>query len=276
MNTFEVTFLGTNGSCAYNSGKRTKYGTNSNCVAVRAGNETLIFDSGTGICGFNELADYQRDHVHILYSHYHADHVSGLLFLPDFFNLAKKFSFYGTDCEKSEFGGGTVRETLNAFLQPPLSPVGFSVFSAALEFNQIKAGDVINISDEVVVSTCNLSHPGGAIAYRVEYDGKAFCYCVDVELANHKSVDDKLREITKDADLLVMDSFFDDGKVIPDWGHSSWQECTNWAKLVSAKRLALYHHNFRWTDEQLDKIETRAKEQFTGAFSAGDFMKVVL
>ena len=54
-NTFEVTFWGTNGSCAFNGGNRVKYGTNTLCLAVKAGNETLIFDAGSGICGFGGL-----------------------------------------------------------------------------------------------------------------------------------------------------------------------------------------------------------------------------
>ncbi|MCL1832769.1 MAG: MBL fold metallo-hydrolase [Oscillospiraceae bacterium] len=259
---FEVTFLGVSGSCAHNNGNRAKYGTNSLCVAVEAGGETLIFDAGTGICG----AQSPNKHTHIFFTHYHTDHISGLLFYPELFNPQKRFSFYGF---------GDVRATIDKFLSPPLHPVGLNVFGAELDFINTISGNTITISDKVSVKTCDLSHPGGAIGYRVEYDGKSFCYCVDCELANHQD-DEKLLEFTQGADLLVLDSFFDDGRVIPGWGHSSWRECAEWAKRVEAKQLALFHHSFKWTDDEIEVMEAKAKEVFPCSFAASDFMQVKL
>jgi len=262
LSNFEVTFLGTSGSCAYNNGKRTKYGTNSICVAVKTGCETLIFDTGTGICGF----EFDSPKAHILYSHYHADHISGLLFFSEFFNPKKQINIYGEN---------DVKSVVDSFLSPPLHPVGLNAFNADLKFNTISADDVIAVSDEITVKTCKLSHPGGSVGYRVEYDGKSFCYCTDSELALHQN-DEKLLEFIRGADLLVLDSFFDDRKVIEGWGHSSWRECAEWAKRAEAKRLALFHHNFKWTDFEINEMERKAKEVFAGTFAATDFMKVEL
>lgn len=259
---FKVTFLGTNGSCAYNNGNRAKYGTNSLCVAVNAGDETIIFDTGTGFCG----VDSSNKHTHIFYSHYHADHISGLLFYSDFFNTEKQFSFYGL---------GDVHSTVDNFLSPPLHPVGLNVFRADLNFHTMCAGDIIIVSDSVTVKTCELSHPGGAVGYRVDYNGKSFCYCADCELANHKN-DNKLIEFTRGVDLLVLDSFFDDGKVIAGWGHSSWKECAEWAKSVNVKQLALFHHDFNRTDGEIAIMEEKAKEIFPNTFASADFMRIEL
>jgi len=144
-----------------------------------------------------------------------------------------------------------------------------------LNFNTITAGDEIAVSDSVKVRTCAMSHPNGGVGYRVEYGGKAFCYCCDVELAHHQN-DTKLVEFCTDADLLVLDSSFDDGKVIEGWGHSSWRECADWAKRVNAKSLALFHHNFRWSDNEIEAMQSKAQEVFAQTFAAGDFMKVEL
>ncbi|MCL1823664.1 MAG: MBL fold metallo-hydrolase [Oscillospiraceae bacterium] len=268
MTDFEVIFLGTNGSCAYNNGKRIKYGTNTLCVAVKAGNETLIFDSGSGICGFNQFEEYQNTHLNLFFSHYHVDHLSGLLFFPELFNEKVNINIYG-----SESNGRGVNDVINNFLSAPLYPVGIDAFKAKLNFNTIKGGDMITLSDNIIVKMHSLSHPDNSLGYRVEYDGKSFCYCTDIELAEHKN-DRNLKEFMRGADLLVLDSHFDDGKVIKGWGHSSWIECAEWAEACEAERMALFHYGFMLNDDDIDEMEKKAKKIFTKTFAARDGSRV--
>lgn len=268
--TMEVVFLGSTGSIAYNNASRVKYGTNSICVALKAGGESLIFDAGSGICGFNSLADFQSERSHIFLSHYHTDHVCGLLFFPQFFNKQKKFNVYGPSD-----GENDCRSVIDRFLSPPFHPVGLNAFGAEMSFHTINAGDIIPLSDSVTVRTHGLSHPGGSLGYRVEYAGKSFCYCTDVELQDHQS-DRGLLEFIRGADLLALDGFFDEGKVLSGWGHSSWQECAEWAKHADAKKLALFHHSFSYSDTEIDAMEEKARFIFADAFAAADFMRVRL
>jgi phosphoribosyl 1,2-cyclic phosphodiesterase len=267
---FEVAFLGATGSCSYNNGNRTRIGANSICVAVRCGGETLIFDCGSGIGGFGGLAEFQSDHAHLFFSHYHTDHVCGLLFFPAFFDKQKKFDIYGPRCGESD-----CREIIDSYLSPPLHPVGLREFGAEMRFHTVEEGDILRVSDSVTVRTYGLSHPGGAIGYRVECGDKSFCYCTDIELANHKG-DDSLLTFMRNSDLLVIDSFFDDGKVIPGWGHSSWRECAAWAKRAEVKQLALFHHSFAYTDADIAAMAEKAREIFPSTIAAADFMRVRL
>jgi phosphoribosyl 1,2-cyclic phosphodiesterase len=269
-NSFEVTFLGTNGSSNYNSGKRAKYGTNTLCIAVMAGEEVLIFDSGSGICGFDKLQDYQKEHIRLFYSHYHVDHFSGLLFFKQMFNQDKKFDLYGGSHGEKDF-----LTIVDMFLSPPLHPVGRNSLAAKLDFHEIGPDETIPVSKDVTVKTLKLSHPGGVLGYRAEYGGKAFCYCTDVELANHQN-DAALLAFTQGADLLVLDSFFNDENVIPGWGHSSFKECAEWANYARVKKLALYHYGFTLTDTDIDTMEKKAQEIFPNTFAAADRMKVEL
>lgn len=265
-NIFEVTFLGTNGSCAYNNGKRTKYGSNTLSVALKAGENTIIFDAGTGICKLRELPQYYNNKKHLFLTHYHMDHIDGLLF----FN-----SMFDPDIDITIYGSGDVQSTLHQLISPPLCPVGTEVFSASLDYKTISLGQQITLPGDVVVKTCNLSHPGGALGCRVEYSGKSFCYCVDVELSNHDS-DNALKEFFKDVDLLVLDASFADGTVIPGWGHSSPAECTTWAKEANVGQLALYHYNYTMTDEEIVRMEEGAKKLFPNTFAAYDGMSINL
>ena len=267
-NAFEVTFLGTNGSCSFNNGNRAKYGTNTLCIAVKAGAETLIFDAGSGLCGFAGLRDYQQDHIRLFLSHYHIDHVNGLLFFSSFFYPSRKIDLYGIGNGASDF-----LSTVNGYLSPPLHPVGLAEFKASLQFFPVSSGAVFPLSDGVTVRCHALSHPGGSIGYRVEYGGKSLCYCTDIEFADHQN-DRDLEAFTRDTDLLIVDSFFDDGKSIPTWGHSSPNECAEWAKRVNAKKLALFHYGFTATDADIDALEEKARKVFPQTFASADYMRV--
>ncbi len=266
---FEVTFLGTNGSCAYNAGNRQKYGTNTLCVAVKAGSETIIFDAGSGICGFRELADYQNERAHVFFSHHHIDHFSGLLFFAQLFDKQKQFDFYGSGSGEKDFRG-----VVDGYLCAPLSPIGIEGFTAKIEFHTLTAGQTVALESGVIVRTHLLAHPGGSIGYRVEYGGKAFCYCTDIELASHQN-DAVFLEFTRSAELLVLDAFFPDA-VIPGWGHSNWRECAEWANRVGVKKLALFHYGFALSDSDIDALEAKAKSVFSGAFASADRMRVIL
>lgn len=266
MSIFEVNFLGTNGSCAYNCGDRVKYGTNTLCVVVRAGDEVIILDAGTGICGLSDIESYNNLDKHLFMTHYHMDHIDGLLFYSDLFNPDAKINIYGR---------GDVEAALNSLISPPLCPVGPEVFNANITYQSIDKNLRLILPGNVIIKTYELSHPGGALGCRVEYDGKVLCYCVDVELSNHKD-DKKLAEFFQDVDLLILDASFADGKVIPGWGHSSPSECAEWAAKAGVGQLALYHFNYKMTDEDIANMEKGAKKIFPNTFAAADGTSIKL
>ena len=270
METFKINFLGTNGSCAYNNGKRKKYGSNTMCIAVAAGDDILVIDSGSGINGLSGLESCRSPKINLLFSHYHVDHIEGLLFCKELFDPQKEVVIYGCDS-----GGYDVRGILENYLSPPISPAGFKEFKALIDFKTIKGGDTVNFSGGAKISACSVSHPGGALGYRVEYNNKSFCACCDVELGNHTD-DTDLLEFISGADLLVFDSFFDDDKIIPGWGHSSWRESAELAKKAGVKRLALLHYSPSATDDEIDDIQKKARAVFPGAITVADHMTIDL
>jgi phosphoribosyl 1,2-cyclic phosphodiesterase len=267
---FAITFLGTNGSCGYNNGKRAKYGTSTSCVAVRAGGHTLVFDAGTGICGLGGLSGYQNDEIHIFITHYHSDHIRGLLFWDMFFNPGQKIRITG---KRSQSGG--VRETLDKYLVSPYYPAGLADARAELTFADALAGEVFSLSGGVTVRTVRLSHPGGGLGYRVDCDGKSLCYLSDVGLDDHEDDGDLLAFVHK-TDLLVTDSFFGLGPCIPGWGHSSVRECVRLARQGEAGRLALFHYKHTYTDDDITEIENAARAEFPNAFAPWDGLRVEL
>jgi len=265
-NTFEVAFLGTNGSCAYNNGTRNRYGTNTLCVAVKAGETTLIFDAGSGICGFNELSDFQSRKTHLFFSHYHVDHMNGLLFWNALFNSEKEIEIYGMD---------NVHSVIKNIFHEPYQPVRVEDFRAELNFNSLKCGNKIIISNDVTVKCKSLIHPNGCLGYRVEFGGKSICYMTDIELAEYENLDEPA-EFVKNTNLLIIDCAYQDGKSIKGFGHSTPSECARLAVSANIKQLALYHYGFRETDETIDTLVESAKKIFPNSIGSYDGLRITI
>ena len=267
--TLEVVFLGTNGSCSYNNGKRDKYGVNTSCVAVCAEGITIVFDAGSGICGLNGNDSLQNGELHLFFSHYHVDHICGLLFWGTMFNPAKEINIYGP---------GEVRAAIDGFYKSPYQPVGLDAFRAKLNFRNFdESGGKLKLGEGsgVSVTAIPVSHPDGCLAYRVDYKGKSVCYIPDIELVEHKS-DDVLAAFVKECDLLIIDSSFEDGKCIKGWGHSSPRESIELAIRAGVKKLALFHYEYSSTDERIDTMEKSAQALFANTFASADGLTYIV
>lgn len=266
-NTFAIHFLGTNGSCAYNNGQRNYYGTNTPCVAVKVNETALIFDAGSGICGLKKLSAFQNKNKLLFLSHYHIDHISGLLFWDALFDSGNEINIYGIN---------DVRASLNDFLSTPLNPVGLDAFCAKLNFINIKDGKKIKIEDTATIkSMVYLSHPGGCAGYRVDYCDKSVCYLTDIELGEHEQ-DGKLTEFINGTDLLIADTGFANGKSIKGWGHSTPNECAELAKRTGVKKLALFHYGHTASDDDIRMLEKEAQAVFSESFASSDGLKIII
>jgi phosphoribosyl 1,2-cyclic phosphodiesterase len=239
---------------------------NTLCVGVRAGANTIIFDAGSGICGLKALPNFKNTRYNLFFSHYHVDHIHGLLFWDVLFDPNCSIDVYG---QKTKLGG--VLETCDRFLNEPYQPAGLNEACAKVSFADIRDGSETVLQDGVSVISVGLSHPGGCLGHCIRYNGKSVCYISDVGLSGHKD-GDPLFEAAKGADLLIMDSFFGNRECIPDWGHSSASDCARFAKKAGAKQLALYHYDYNLSDEEIAATEETAKAIFADSFAPADGM----
>ncbi len=238
---FELYFLGTTGSCALMD--MSKKSSNTLSILIKAGEQNFIFDAGTGICNLKPDMLSNKE-VKLLLSHYHVDHIEGILFWDLIFNPEYKIDVYG-HC----FEGSSVKEILNSYFKPPFYPVGMESFKAELRFFDILNPLVINFGSDVSVSTICLSHPNGCTGYRINYCGKSICYLTDVELILQKDIE-SLYDFSRGADIIILDTFFNDEKYMEGWGHSSWRQAAEFTRNVNGGTLITYHHNFRMSDEE--------------------------
>lgn len=264
-----IRFWGVRGSIASPGAHTVRTGGNTPCVEVRCGERTIVLDAGTGLRSLGErmLAE-GRTEATVLLSHLHWDHIQGLpFFLPAWLG-GHRLTFAGMP---------GLREALDAQMQPPCFPVRLSDMSAALEFCEI---DALRLGD-VTVRAAKLNHPGGVLGYRIEHAGTSVVYATDTE--HYSCPDPHLVALAKDADVLIYDAMYTEaeyaGRVGPSkvgWGHSTWEAGVAVADAANVGRLVLFHHDPQRSDDAIDALEREAATRRPGTVAAREGAELVL
>ena len=124
----KVKFWGVRGSHPTPGAGTVKFGGNTACVEVRAGNKTLILDAGTGIIPLGRdltrrfAAQKRPLEAILLFSHLHHDHTQGFPFFAP---------AYMPNARLNIFGPGMSPEILEKVLENNQSPTTFPVGLAA-------------------------------------------------------------------------------------------------------------------------------------------------
>lgn len=263
---FSVKFWGVRGTfpCAYAS--HLTYGGNTSCLEVTAGGSTLILDAGTGLRALGKRL--MRDRIMratLLLSHAHWDHIAGFPFFeagycPGFEMNVMARELTGCEC---------VGEVFTHCMEKPLFPVPLKTMQAKIGFEKVQAGDQLDLAPGLVVKTGELNHPGGAIGYRIEYGGRAFCYITDTEHVEGE-LDQNILRLIDGADLVVYDATYTDEEYASrrGWGHSTWREGVKLMEAAGARNLCLFHHDPDHDDAAMAAIEREAQHAFPAAFAA--------
>lgn len=263
---FKVKFWGVRGTfpCAYPS--HLGYGGNTSCVEVTVGDRTLILDAGTGLRGLGKhlLRDNIR-HASLLLSHAHWDHINGFPFFEAGYRPDFSLDIFARDLT----GCNCIGEVLTSCMEKPLFPVPLTTMRARLGFQNLHAGDQIDLAPGLVIKTGELNHPGGAVGYRIEYGGKVFCYVTDTEHVAGQ-LDQNILRLIDGADIVAYDSSYteDEYATRVGWGHSTWNEGVKLAREAGVKQFCLFHHDPDHDDTVMAGIEREAQRAFPGAFAA--------
>ncbi|WP_397420119.1 MBL fold metallo-hydrolase, partial [Phenylobacterium sp.] len=105
-------------------------------------------------------------------------------------------------------------------------------------------------------------HSHDSYGYRFERNGRAVIYSTDSE---HK-VDNMDSEAVFEAffaaaDLVICDTMYSLGDTVSlkqDWGHSSNVVAVDLCHAARAKRLALFHHEPTYTDEDIQRMHAES------------------
>ncbi|MCI0412494.1 MBL fold metallo-hydrolase [bacterium] len=305
-NKFTVRFRGVRGSHPSPGSGTVRYGGNTSCVEVRAGNHLILLDAGTGIVSLgNEMmknhlpskSERQLTTMTILFSHTHHDHTQGFAFFKPAYLPTTTCYLYGPRLRDVELEEGLATAMLS-----PYFPVALSELSSVLNIRSLHETEIILLEDscsepkvfnyyrdnhsQVPFQVCvrvmhSLAHPnGGVFVYRIEMDGKSLVYATDTE--GYSGGDQKLIRFAKGADLLIHDSQYmtDDyvhgDMVVQGYGHSTVDMAAEVAAQAGAKRLALFHYDPLYDDSIIERMEMKAQEIFKDSIASHEGLEIEL
>ncbi|MDP6357412.1 MAG: MBL fold metallo-hydrolase [Planctomycetota bacterium] len=269
----KVKFWGVRGSIPSPGQGTVRYGGNTACVEVFCGDTLIILDAGSGIrmLGNDLLRRYQSPiQADILMSHFHWDHIQGFPFFVPAYIPGNRFTIHG--CE------GMIQPLEMIFkgqMVPDYFPISFQEMPSEKSFSKITEGD-FEIKD-VKISTLYLNHPGIALGYRLEHEGKVFCFISDNEPHSYSEgngaganlleeirngevklgpMDEALIEFIQGAHLLVHDSQYSVEEYVAKigWGHSFFQFAIEIGVRANVQRLLLFHHDPMRDDDMVDRM----------------------
>lgn len=274
---FKVIFRGVRGSIPMATPKHMGFGGNTTCVEVRCGYRTLIFDMGTGCYALGKqlMQEPGSQDIDVFLSHTHLDHIMGFPFFRPLYRKGARLRLWAGHLASD----AALRGVFETLLHPPIFPLRLSDLKASLSFHTFSPGDTVAAShlaaEGITVKTHALNHPDGATAYRVNYQGRSFCFVTDVEHPA-EGPDEGLIDFVKDADVLTHDSTYDAEsiKTHRGWGHSAWEDALHVAERGNVKLFFPFHHDPDATDDQLERRSRRLQSLKPGSTFAYEGLEV--
>jgi phosphoribosyl 1,2-cyclic phosphodiesterase len=260
----EVRFWGVRGSVPTPGPATASVGGNTSCVEVRAGDEIIILDAGTGLRRLGDHLLAQRDEIRasILFSHVHWDHIQGLPFFAPLFQPTTELALYGAPDRED------LEDALTRQMTAPNFPVPFGALPSSLSFHGVRGDASFSIGPARITPRL-LNHPGGVYAYRIEVGARALVYATDTEHYPDR-LDDALVELSRGADMLIYDAMYtpDEYPRRIGWGHSTWVEAVKVARAAKVDTLVLFHHDPASDDARIAAIEREAAAALPGTLAA--------
>jgi phosphoribosyl 1,2-cyclic phosphodiesterase len=291
----KVKFWGVRGSYPAPGAGTVKYGGNTACVEIQAGERTIILDAGTGIIPLGRvLARTKRSEIMLLFSHLHHDHTQGFpFFVPA----------YQANVQLHIFGPGGTPETLSRVLEHNQSsetfPVSLRDMASSKDIQSVRESQIIlwdeagvrvaesipGVGNDAVVIRIHKSyaHPGGVYSYRITWRGKSVMYATDTE--GYVGTDRRLAQSAKNADVLIHDAQYLEAHYrgqlagfpsTQGYGHSTVMMACEVAAASQVGQLVLFHHDPSYSDAVIAGMEATAKAQFNATRAAYEGFEIDL
>jgi phosphoribosyl 1,2-cyclic phosphodiesterase len=298
---FVVRFRGVRGNYAVPGTTTLRYGGNTSCVEVWAGERLIILDAGTGVVSLgDDLSAWHRKVKRpivatIFFSHTHHDHTQGFpFFAPAYIGTSTLYMFGPRTFDQD------LEDALARAMLPPTFPVqldelvSFKIISTINHSEVILIGpgnepqirniyrDPIDVDADYVRVRALRSpfHPpgSGTSIFRIEWEGKSVVYASDTE--GVEGGDTSLIKFARDSDLLIHDAQYTQEEYVQvpkqGWGHSTPEMAALVAQKANVKQLVLFHHDPRHDDDMLDQMEVDAKKLFPNTSLAREGLTIRL
>lgn len=245
-----------------------RYGGHTTCYSVDAGSDGVVLvDAGTAI-GFTPSL-VGRGPFHLFFTHYHLDHVQGLPFFMPIYDPRAEFVFYGRPP-----AGVSLEEALRGVFRPPWFPVDFASTPSRKSFVNLSGVTDLQLGG-LTITTSDLNHPQGCLAYRFDRGDSSVVIATDHE-AGDDTIDGALRDLADRAGVLYHDGQYTHEEYATriGWGHSTWEAAAKAADRAQVGRLVLTSHDPAHTDDVIDGMVRMAADVFDDVAAAAPGMRV--
>jgi phosphoribosyl 1,2-cyclic phosphodiesterase len=299
-----IRFWGVRGSYPVPGPQTVRYGGNTACVEVQAGGHTIILDAGTGIINLGTalMRRIQANGGHpmvatILFSHMHHDHSQGFPFFEPAYHGSSTLHILGPRVFESD-----LEDILMHAMLPPSFPISLDELASLKVVKNLNDTDIVligpdpqhvrvlnmyrdSISDSPELVRVSIyhsfAHPkNGVHIYRIAWRDKSVVYATDTE--GYIDVDQRLVRLSRGADVLIHDAqyrredYANPMRPKQGWGHSTPDMACAVAQAAQVKRLVLFHHDPKATDDQLAEMEREAQEIFPQSCMAYEGLEIEL
>jgi phosphoribosyl 1,2-cyclic phosphodiesterase len=242
-------------------------------VEVRAGGHRIVFDAGSGmrLLGHDLMSGDGVVDTPIFLTHFHWDHIQGFPFFLPLYTAGTELRIIGPAQNNID-----VRSLFAGQMGPIYFPVPFSAVAANLTFDHINGGSWEGHG--IRVDTLRVKHPSYVLGYRIEAGDRVVCFIPDNELEGQDypveaGWRERLLDFVRGADLLLHDAMYTEEEYPSrlGWGHSTFRQAVRLAEEGEVEKLLFFHHDPERTDDQLDEIVERVREE---ALAAGSSLKM--
>jgi phosphoribosyl 1,2-cyclic phosphodiesterase len=253
-----VKFWGVRGSISTPGPGTVRYGGNTTCVEIRAGDEIIILDAGTGLrsLGVSLLEEFKDQPLNLtmLLTHTHWDHIQGLPFFPPIYNPRCRLKIYG--CRGARKG---LAAMLMGQMESTYFPVAFDKLPSNIQIEELK--DFNFDVGPVIVRALRANHPGMCVGYRLFSPDGVVTFFPDTE-PRTGGIDREMVEFVRDSDVLILDSQYDSAgyKTHVGWGHGCVDDSVALALQANVKQLLFFHHDPDSDDKKIDGFVKHARK----------------
>ncbi|OFZ82972.1 MAG: MBL fold metallo-hydrolase [Bdellovibrionales bacterium RIFOXYD1_FULL_53_11] len=242
---------------------RGTFGGNTPCVSVESGNNQLIVDGGSGIrrLGYDLLrgpCGKGAGEVHILFTHFHWDHLIGVPFFVPVFIPGNVIHVYAVQ--------DGVESVFRTLFKKPFFPVEYEMLGARFVYHKLEPRKPVKFG-LLTVTPYQLDHPDPCWGFKFECGGKVFSHCVDTECT--RVTRDQLGldlPLYQGVDLMTFDAQYTLMETIEkmNWGHAAASLGLDIAMREGVKKVVFMHHDPASSDEKIAAAELQARQYYKG------------